>query len=62
MFFEPQSARDPEEVVNMFEEFFQDVYVNEDEPVSLPKLDTLLDEESHKVSLVQLTSWTNRMV
>jgi hypothetical protein len=53
MFFESQSARGPEEAVNLFAEFFQDVYVSEAEPT----LNSWPDEEhdSHKVSLVQLT-------
>jgi hypothetical protein len=33
MFFESQSAPNPEKVVNWFEEFFQSVYVSESEPV-----------------------------
>jgi hypothetical protein len=42
----------------LFVEFFQGVYVSEGEPVYLPTLVTLPDEEHelhmHKVSLVQL--------
>jgi hypothetical protein len=33
MFIESQSARGPKEVVNLFAEFFQGVYVSEGEPV-----------------------------
>jgi hypothetical protein len=53
MFFESQSARGPEEAVDLFAEFLQEVNVSEDEPVSFPTLDSLSDEkhESHKVSL-----------
>jgi hypothetical protein len=56
MFFESKSARGSEKVVNLFAETFQDFYVGENEPVSLPMLDTLPDEEheSHELYLVQL--------
>jgi hypothetical protein len=46
MFFESQSARGPEKVVNLFVEFFQGDYVNEGELVLLPTLDTLPDEDT----------------
>jgi hypothetical protein len=66
MFFESQTIRAPEDVVNLFAEFFQSVYVSEGEPVLLPALDTLPDEEheSHKVSQTAVeeaifwTGWT----
>jgi hypothetical protein len=40
IFFELQSIRGPEEIVNFFVEFYQGVYVSESESVSLPTLDT----------------------
>jgi hypothetical protein len=55
MFLEDQTARDPQEIANLFANFFQSVYVKDDDPSISMTTPDCADQNQHKVSLIQFT-------
>jgi hypothetical protein len=55
MFFNDQAARNPQVIANLFANFFQEVYVKEDDSLSFLNNVPIDESNSHKLSLIQFT-------
>jgi Reverse transcriptase (RNA-dependent DNA polymerase) len=55
MFFHDEAARNPQEIANLFAKFFQDVYVKDDNSTNPQDNLPNVEQNSHKVALIQFT-------